>query len=447
MSWRHEVFGPMRERTLENAQLFALTSRYDLSRDSRLARAIVRTVNQELDREEARRGVQRVQAGELLLRTRHGPLIIPLRTPEMLERVLAGERWNEVRADILSDAAARYKQHYPHAEGHQLERFLRTLYPGRMPGRPGSGRHPSTQARRARPYGNTIPGAMPLSDLDLERARATTRRGAPRPAHHPNTLAALTYFLDTQAGIPPAVQEAMLFELIALRARYHPLASALASGQMPLAAMSTDAGRNLWKSTREQPLAPILITLLHGTEARTLRSTPPASSDAFLNLHARRMARVLSEAYVQNGLLSYSEVQWIFLLGQATVGRALDSYQRQHNVILPCPGTVLDMGRTLTHKDLIVRLHLQGLTTLEIARSTHHHPHSVDAYIKDFDAVLILLLYGIPTNLAASILRHGPSLIQEYHHIIRSYLKDPETMREHLRAKGVTIPTHVSHTG
>ena len=159
------------------------------------------------------------------------------------------------------------------------------------------------------------------------------------------------------------------------------------------------------------------------------------------------MARVLSEAYVQNGLLSYSEVQWIFLLGQATVGRALDSYQRQHNVILPCPGTVLDMGRTLTHKDLIVRLHLQGLTTLEIARSTHHHPHSVDAYIKDFDAVLILLLYGIPTNLAASILRHGPSLIQEYHHIIRSYLKDPETMRDHLRDKGVTIPTHVSHTG
>ena len=39
-------------------------------------------------------------------------------------------------------------------------------------------------ARRARPYGNTIPGAIPLTDLDLERARARTRRGPPRPAHH-----------------------------------------------------------------------------------------------------------------------------------------------------------------------------------------------------------------------------------------------------------------------
>lgn len=46
------------------------------------------------------------------------------------------------------------------------------------------------------------------------------------------------------------------------------------------------------------------------------------------------------------------------------------------------------------------------LTTLEIARSTHHHPSSVDACIKDFDAVLILLLYGIPTSLTASIRVH-----------------------------------------
>ena len=106
------------------------------------------------------------------------------------------------------------------------------------------------------------------------------------------------------------------------------------------------------------------------------------------------------------------------------------------------------MGKTLTHKDMIVRLHLQRLTTLEIARSTHHHPSSVDAYIKDFDTALIfLLLYGVPTSLAASLLRHGPSLIEEYYDIIRSYLKDPETMREHLRAKGVTTPTQVSHTG
>lgn len=284
------------------------------------------------------------------------------------------------------------------------------------------------------------------------RTRPRTRPPAPptrppRPAHDPDTIARLTHFLDTQAGIPPAIQEALLHELISLRARYHPYASTLATGQMPLAAMSADAGRNLWKSTRDQPLAPILITLLHDVEARTLRSNPPTTGDAFIDFHARRMARVLSEAYLQDGLLSYAELQWIFLTSHATVGRALDAYQRQHHVILPCPGTVLDMGRMLTHKDLIIRLHLQGHTTLEIARQTHHNPKSVDAYLKTFDAVLILHLYRIPPQLAATILGHGLGLIDEYHHIMRSYLKDPEAMREHLTARGVKIPAQALHTG
>ncbi len=104
------------------------------------------------------------------------------------------------------------------------------------------------------------------------------------------------------------------------------------------------------------------------------------------------------------------------------------------------------MGRTLTHKDLIVRLHLQGHSTLEIARQTHHHPRSVDAYLRDFDAVLILHLYRIPPPLAATILKRGLNLIHEYHHIIDSYLKDPETIRQHLISRGVQIPAQVPET-
>ena len=107
---------------------------------------------------------------------------------------------------------------------------------------------------------------------------------------------------------------------------------------------------------------------------------------------------------------------------------------------------MLDIGRTLTHKDLIIRLHLQGHSTPEIARQTHHHPKSVDAYLKTFDAVLILHLYRVPPTLAATILGHGTSLIHEYHHIISSYLKNPETMRDHLISRGVHQPPQILET-
>jgi hypothetical protein len=46
-----------------------------------------------------------------------------------------------------------------------------------------------------------------------------------------------------------------------------------------------------------------------------------------------------------------------------------------------------------------------------------------------------------------AVLGHGLGLIDEYHHIMRSYLKDPEAMREHLTARGVKIPAQALHTG
>lgn len=158
-------------------------------------------------------------------------------------------------------------------------------------------------------------------------------------------------------------------------------------------------------------------------------------------------AWLLSEAYVQNGLLSLTELQWMFLLSQPSVTRAIDTYQRTNQVILPCPGTVLDMGRMLTHKDLIVRLHLQGLNVLEISSRTHHQPRSIDAYLKTFDGVLILHLYGLTPALTASVLGYGEELVNEYLHIIDTYLKAPHEMRDYLQQKGLELPANVLHTG
>lgn len=91
----------------------------------------------------------------------------------------------------------------------------------------------------------------------------------------------------------------------------------------------------------------------------------------------------------------------------------------------------------LTHKDIVVRLHLEGLPVLEIARQTYHNPRSVDAYLKVFDSVLILHLYGLSPELVAIVLGHRKSLIREYLDLIATHLKDVNTLREHLRKRGV----------
>ena len=447
MTWRQEVFGPMRARTLESAQMHHLVTHYDLAPDSRLGGAIIRKVNQTLADDERRRGVRRVQPGELVLWTSRGSLLLPLRTNEDLDRVLAGERWDRIRRDILERCETLYRQSHPRARAGDIARFLLSLWQGPVPRRVRSEPSLLYGPRRNRPWGHAPGGTRPLDGLDAARLASLKAPPQPQPRYRQEALEELLHYLGTEAGIPPAVQEPLLFELIAIRARFCPHPSLLATGQMPLAAMHVQAGRTLWQPSRLQPLAPVIVSPLLPGEIRHLRRQPPQTYEDYLGLHGQRLARVLTEAYMQNGLLSFAELQWLSLLSTATVSRAIDFYQRRHQVILPCPGTVLDMGRMLTHKDLIVRLHLQGYSVLEIARKTLHNPRSVDAYLKVFDSVLILHLYGLPVELMAGVLGRGQYLVGEYLEIIQHRLKDAAVMRDYLRARGLKVPTQISLNG
>lgn len=97
-------------------------------------------------------------------------------------------------------------------------------------------------------------------------------------------------------------------------------------------------------------------------------------------------------------------------------------------------------GLRTIRRDIIVRLHLQGLTVLEISQRTYHAPRSVDAYLRTFDTILILHLYGLPTELVARVLGRGVYLVEEYLEPIRGYLKEPDQMRGYLRSRGVRVP-------
>ncbi|MDQ7791037.1 MAG: DUF1670 domain-containing protein, partial [Clostridia bacterium] len=113
--------------------------------------------------------------------------------------------------------------------------------------------------------------------------------------------------------------------------------------------------------------------------------------------------------------------------------------QREHNLVVPTPGTILDAGRSMTHKDVIVGLHLEGYTVKEIARMTYHSPKAVDNYIGTFEAVLILYLFGLPPELMVRILRRGRSLINEHLVLVREVYRDHHEIKQYLVAQGVKI--------
>ena len=153
----------------------------------------------------------------------------------------------------------------------------------------------------------------------------------------------------------------------------------------------------------------------------------------------RRLVRVCFEAYRQNGLLSQMDLQWIFQISSARVSELLRSAQREQNVIVPTPGTILDAGRSMTHKDIIVGLHLQGYSVREISRMTYHSPIAVDNYIGTFESVLVLKLYDMPPFLMARLLRRGVSLIEEHLNLIERLNIDERDLKEYLLKRGVSL--------
>ena len=349
MSWREDVYQPMLQRTVENAQLRLLYQQYDLLHGSRLAAAIVREVNQAAGADEQRRGVQRVRPGEILLRTGRGPVLFALRTEENIRRALAGEPLRQIRADVIAECLLRYRKLFPHASQTQIERLLRALHIGHGCLRKRGPPHAINLPRTERPYGPVDDDTIGQLVGGVERAGVGTGQAAPRLGHDREMMQRLMYFLTEQAGVAAAVREPMILDLLRLRARFCPRINMLAAGQMPLVAMHVETGRSLHQPTRTQPLAPVLVSPLVPGELKQLTAKRYWDYNELMTLHSRRFARVMVEAYRQDGLLSYAELQWCFLTSVTMVARLVDWYQRSHHVVLPCPGSVLDMGRMMTH--------------------------------------------------------------------------------------------------
>ncbi len=118
---------------------------------------------------------------------------------------------------------------------------------------------------------------------------------------------------------------------------------------------------------------------------------------------------------------------------------SLEAYQERFGVLLPTAGTVLDMGRTLTHKTIVVELALQGLSTTEIARRTYHAPSSLDAYLRLFDRVLMLVYYRVPERAMHRITGTSPALVKEHLELAKKHFPDPDAIKNYLVSRGVKV--------
>jgi len=181
-----------------------------------------------------------------------------------------------------------------------------------------------------------------------------------------------------------------------------------------------EVGQTLWfavdknekpgpaKTLAKMRITPVILSITH-EEDKQLR----ANGYSHKEVRRYKVARILKEAYSQNGVLTQSDVAEILGVSAGTIGKDIREYSEENTVILPYRGTIHDIGPSLTHKKLIISLFLQNIPTPDISRKTCHTEEACDRYIKAFKKVRTLHGHMNPLEISRT-LEMSERLVNEY---------------------------------
>jgi hypothetical protein len=186
----------------------------------------------------------------------------------------------------------------------------------------------------------------------------------------------------------------------------------LKPGQLLMTVVSASAPPQL--PLAECPMVSVRLTLDAEQEDLAVRQ-----QQGLIALRQHRLERLCREAYQQGGLLTLEDLAYRLLnTSVRTLSRDLAALRRQE-IILPLRSTIKDMGRSITHRVLIVKQWLQGRSYSEIARSCCHSVDAVGNYVEKFKRVVMLSHQSFETASIGFVVRLSVGLVEEYLELYR----------------------------
>jgi hypothetical protein len=147
-------------------------------------------------------------------------------------------------------------------------------------------------------------------------------------------------------------------------------------------------------------------------------------------LRRHRLQRVVTEAFQQGGLLTVEDIANRLLnCGERTVCRDIKAFKDQ-GVVLPLRSVIRDMGKSISHRALIIKQWLSGKEYTEIARATHHSIDAIANYVDKFKRVVCLAKNNYEIKTIAFLVKLSPSLAQEYYDLYHSIDAVPHRSEE-----------------
>lgn len=198
---------------------------------------------------------------------------------------------------------------------------------------------------------------------------------------------------------------------------HFPASTHTAQGQMRWTAVHKDEKSSYGKTIGQSRLTPVVLDLLpHGEVAAR------AEGAKLREVKKDAVARLFTQAYEQDGVLTNTEVALLLKLSPGTVCAYRREWEQTHGRMLPTRGSIHDMGPTLTHKKIILqKLIFEGKTVQAVCRETDHSPEAVLRYATNFKQVLMCKGKGLDVTQTGFATKLSPRLIEEHLALIEEY--------------------------
>lgn len=252
-----------------------------------------------------------------------------------------------------------------------------------------------------------------MSDT-LQRAKDTFG-----PQTHKSFEGALNAFIATECpqigGI--LTRKALVNAIVSIVTAHFPSTSHMAQGQIRWTAIHKDEKSSYGKSITQSQLTPVVLDLLPNSEVQAR-----ADGAKLRDVKKQAVARLFTQAYEQQGVLTNAEVSLLLKLSPSTVGAYRREWEKENASLLPTRGSIHDMGPTLTHKKIILqKLLFEGKNVQTVCRETDHSPEAVLRYTNNFKQVLMCQSKGFSVAQISFATKLSYRLIQEYLDLIEEY--------------------------
>ncbi len=212
----------------------------------------------------------------------------------------------------------------------------------------------------------------------------------------------------------PKVVELLVKELKSIVEQYYPPITNLRMGQMLWFAVEKEEKGGYGKSMKNLRLRPVILSVVTYEDVQKRAESVPQKE-----IRKSGIARMLREADKQGGTLAETDLSLILSCSLRTIHKNITEYEHENNVVLPRRGTVHDLGRSTSHKQVICRKSVHDRkATPDIARETYHSPNAVDRYLGDFERVRFCLKKGLSVEETAFAAQLSKSLVLEYMDLI-----------------------------